>query len=164
MPEKNPHPQKSVLFVCTANQCRSPMAEVLFRDLVSSLDPEANWHVASAGCWARPNNIATQTALIVMQDRGIDLSEHLSQPVTEALLDNFNLILCMEEEHKRLIRRNFSSAREKTFLLYEMIGKEKEIGDPIGMSQYAYEDTANEMLGIMTEGFEKISKLAENHI
>jgi len=136
------------------------MAEVLFRDLLITLDPEANWHVASAGCWARPNNTATQTAVIVMQDRGIDLSEHLSQPVTEALLDNFNLILCMEEEHKRFIQRNFSSAWEKTFLLYEMIGKEKEIWDPIGMSQNAYENTANEMLGILTEGFERISSLA----
>jgi hypothetical protein len=55
---------------------------------------------------------------------------------------------------------NFSSAREKTFLLYEMIGKEEEIWDPIGMSQNAYENTANEMLGIMSEGFEKISMLA----
>lgn len=136
------------------------MAEVLFRDLLFKLDSESDWHVASAGCWARPNNIATQTAVIVMQDRGIDLSEHLSQPVTEALLDNFNLILCMEEEHERFIQRNFSSAREKTFLLYEMIGKEKEIWDPIGMSQNAYENTANEMLGILTEGFERISSLA----
>ena len=136
------------------------MAEVLFRDLLITLDPGANWHVASAGCWARPNNTATQTAVIVMQDRGIDLSEHLSQPVTEALLDNFNLILCMEEEHKRFIQRNFSSAWEKTFQLYEMIGKEKEIWDPIGMSQNAYENTANEMLGILTEGFEQISSLA----
>jgi hypothetical protein len=49
---------------------------------------------------------------------------------------------------------------EKTFLLYEMIGKEKEIWDPIGMSQNAYENTANEMLGILTEGFERISSLA----
>lgn len=136
------------------------MAEVLFRDLLTSIDPVADWHVASAGCWARPNNIATQTAVIVMQDRGINLSEHLSQPVTEALLDSFNLILCMEEEHKRFIHRNFSSAMEKTFLLYEMIGKEKEIWDPIGMSQNAYENTANEMLGILTEGFERISSLA----
>jgi hypothetical protein len=66
----------------------------------------------------------------------------------------------MEEEHKRFIHRNFSSAMEKTFLLYEMIGKEKEIWDPIGMSQNAYENTANEMLGILTEGFERISSLA----
>jgi len=132
----------------------------LFRDLVSTLDPETDWRVASAGCWARPNNIATQTAVMVMQDRGIDLSEHLSQPVTEALLDSFNLVLCMEGEHKRFIQKNFFSAREKTYLLYEMIGKEKEIWDPIGMSQNAYENTASEMLEIMTEGFEQISSLA----
>jgi protein-tyrosine-phosphatase len=160
VPENKLQPIKSVLFVCTANQCRSPMAEVLFRDLVSTLDLDSDWCVASAGCWARPNNAATQTAVAVIQDRGIDLSEHLSQPVTEALLDSFNLILCMEEDHKRFIQRNFSSAREKTFLLYEMIGKEEEIWDPIGMSQNAYENTANEMLGIMSEGFEKISMLA----
>lgn len=136
------------------------MAEVLFRDLVSKLDPDTVWNIASGGCWARPNNPATPTAVLVMQDRGIDLSEHLSQPVTEALLDSINLILCMEEEHKRHIQRNFPSAKDKTFLLYEMIGKEKEIWDPIGMSQNAYENTANEILEIMTEGFELISKKA----
>ena len=136
------------------------MAEVLFCDLVSTLDPETDWRVASAGCWARPNNIATQTAVMVMQNRGIELSEHLSQPVTEALLDSYNLILCMEEEHKRFIQRNFSSAREKTFLLYEMVGKEQEIWDPIGMSQNANENTASEMLRIITEGFKQISDLA----
>jgi protein-tyrosine-phosphatase len=136
------------------------MAEVLFRDLVSTLDPDTDWIIASAGCWARQNNTATQTAVAVIQDRGIDLSEHLSQPVTEALLDSFNLILCMEEDHKRFVQRNFSSAREKTFLLYEMIGKEQEIWDPIGMSPFAYENTANEMLRIMIEGFKRISDLA----
>lgn len=96
-----------------------------------------------------------------MQDRDIDISGHLSQPISEELLDRFNLILCMEDEHKRFIHRNFPSAQAKTFLLYEMIGKEQQIWDPIGMSQFAYENTANEMLRIMTDGFERISDLAK---
>ncbi|MBM3137393.1 MAG: hypothetical protein FJZ98_04300 [Chloroflexi bacterium] len=136
------------------------MAEFLFRNLVTSYDPGSTWQIASAGCWARPNNLATQTAITVMRDRGIDISEHLSQPITEELLDRYDLILCMEEEHKRFIHRNFPSAQTKTFLLYEMIGKAQEIWDPIGLSQFAYENTANEMLRIMTEGFERISDLA----
>jgi protein-tyrosine phosphatase len=136
------------------------MAEYLFRDLVYTLDPETDWHIASAGCWARPNNLATQTAVTVMQDREIDISGHLSQPITEDILNNFNLILCMEDEHKRFIQRNFPSTEQKTYLLYEMIGKEQEIWDPVGMSPFAYENTANEMLRIMTEGFKRISDLA----
>jgi protein-tyrosine-phosphatase len=140
------------------------MAEVLFRDLVSNLDPETEWLISSAGCWARPNNAATQTAVEVMKDRGINLEDHLSKPVTEDLLDRYNLILCMEEEHKRVIQRNFPSAKDKTFLLYEMIGKNQEIWDPIGMSKLGYENTADEILKILNEGFEKISFLASKQI
>lgn len=153
-------PHKSVLFVCSANQCRSPMAEVLFKDLVSRLEPDVRWDVASAGCWGRPNNLATTTAIEVMKDRGLNLDDHLSQPVTEALLGKYHLVLVMEEEHKRFILRNFPDVGKNTHLLYEMVDKQKEIWDPVGMSKHAYENCAEEILRIMRESFQKISALA----
>lgn len=136
------------------------MAEVLFKDLVSQLDPNAGWEIASAGCWARLNNPATSTAIKVMKDRGINLSDHLSQPITEALLEKYQLILVMEEEHKRFILRNFHDVGKNTYLLYEMVDKLQEIWDPVGMSKQAYENTADEMLRIMRDGYKKISTLA----
>jgi len=95
-----------------------------------------------------------------MRDRGINLSDHLSQSMTEALLEKYHLVLVMEEEHKHHILRNFPTFSEKTFLLYEMVNKSQEIWDPVGMSKQAYENTADEMLRIMGEGFKKISALA----
>jgi len=136
------------------------MAEVLFKDLVSQLDPETSWIINSAGCWARPNNPATSTAIEVMKDRGLNLNDHLSQPVTEALVEKYNLSLVMEEEHKRFIFRNFPDVAKNTYLLYEIVDKLQEIWDPVGMSKQAYENTADEMLRIMREGFKKISTLA----
>lgn len=154
---------KSVLFVCSANQCRSPMAEAFFKDMVSGIDPDTHWQIESAGCWARPGNPATYSAIEVLNLRGIDLSEHNSQPVTETLLENFNLILCMESEHKRYIQRNFSSAYEKTYLLTEMIGKSKEIWDPVGMTLEIYNHIADEIIEILDSGFEALSLLASVH-
>ena len=136
------------------------MAEVLFKDLVSRLEPDVMWNIASAGCWARPNNLATTTAIEVMKDRGLNLDDHLSQPVTEALLDQYHLVLVMEEQHKGFILRNFPDVGKNTYLLYEMVDKQKEIWDPVGMSRQAYENTADEMLRIMKEGFKNISTLA----
>jgi protein-tyrosine-phosphatase len=136
------------------------MAEVLFKDLTSKLDPDVKWDIDSAGCWARPNDPATSTAIGVMKDRDLNLNDHLSQPITDALLEKYALVLAMQEEHKRFILRNFPDAVGKTYLLYEMINRIQEIWDPVGMSKQAYANTADEMLRIMSEGFCKISELA----
>ncbi|HUV16269.1 MAG TPA: low molecular weight protein arginine phosphatase [Pelolinea sp.] len=156
MPKDSSVYSHSILFICTANQCRSPMAEVLFKDLVSRKDRGEDWNIESAGCWARPGIPATDAAILVMVNRGLDLSEHASQPVTEALLEQFDLILCMETEHKQFIQRNFPSVRENTFLLSGMVGEKREIWDPVGMSLIDYEETANEILDILEKGFAKI--------
>lgn len=136
------------------------MAEALLRDLAARTDPHADWHIESAGCWARPGNPPTNLAIQVMQQHGIDIHGHLSQPVTGAFLERFNLILCMEAQHQRHILRNFPFAQGKTFLLYEMVGKSQEIRDPVGLSLSAYENTADEMINVFHDGFDQISSLS----
>jgi protein-tyrosine-phosphatase len=73
----------SILFVCSANQCRSPMAEALFKDLVRERGEENEWRVESAGVWAYAGAPATENAQLAMQKRGLDLSQHRSQPATD---------------------------------------------------------------------------------
>jgi protein-tyrosine-phosphatase len=137
------------------------MAEVLFKNyLEESGETPGNWLVASAGLYAYPNYPATDNAESVMANHGLDLSNHRSQAVTESLLEKFNLILCMELNHKRTIKRNFPSAADKVFLLYEIVNENKEIWDPVGSSFSAYERTAGEILSIIKMGFEKIKNLA----
>jgi len=154
--------QYSVLFVCTANQCRSPMAEALFiRYLKDNGDDLEKWNVASAGCWAYPNLSATPHAIQTAEKMGGDLNFHSSKAVSEKLLKDFNLILCMEFDHTHFIKRNFPEAADDVFLLSEMVGEVFEIHDPIGGTLENYEQTAEKLNEIILSGFKKIHNLSK---
>jgi len=149
--------KKSVLFVCAANQCRSPMAMVLFKDMAAKRGEKLeDWRIESAGIYAITGYPATKDAIIAISEMGLDLLDHRSQPVTESLLDKFNLILCMENDQVNLVKRNFPNARDRIFLLSEMADQDQDILDPVGQSQNTYKDTANEILGYLKKGFSKI--------
>ena len=76
------------------------MGEGILKHLVET-KPEANqWHIESAGVWARKGNPPTPTAVLVMKFMGIDIDSHLSQPVSKELLARFDVILTMERIHK----------------------------------------------------------------
>jgi len=157
----NPDANHSVLFVCTANQCRSPMAEVIFKQsLVDNGYDLDKWQIESAGCWAYDGLSATDTAVLAASEMGLDLTNHNSRGISESLLDRFNLILCMEFDHKRTLQRNFTEAKERIFLLSEMADEEKEIDDPVGLSLEAYLDTTDEIRGYLDTGMEKIFQLS----
>ncbi|MDK2982311.1 MAG: protein arginine phosphatase [Chloroflexota bacterium] len=158
IPEKTLH---SVLFVCSANQCRSPMAEVLFTDLVNQNGkPPADWRIASAGVWAYSGMPATSTAVTAMRERGLELKGHRSQGISGYLLKQYNLILCMTLDHKQSMSRNFPEHAHKIFLLSEMIERDGEIDDPVGLSERRYQSTADEIMDILTNGFDKIYRLS----
>ena len=87
----------SILLVCTANQCRSPMAEVLFKEFLKSQGQAASkWRVESAGVHAAQNSPTTTYTQEVVAELGLDLSQHLSQVVTKDLVKSFQLVLTME--------------------------------------------------------------------
>jgi protein-tyrosine-phosphatase len=150
---------KSVLFVCTANICRSPMAEGLFKSFVS--DEIDDWEIGSAGTWADTGSPAASYTLAVLANRGIDLSEHASRRVTRELLSAYNLILVMERGHKEGIKAEFPEYSGKVFLISEMVGAKFEVRDPIGGPLVEYEYTSKEIENIFTRGFQRITELAE---
>jgi protein-tyrosine-phosphatase len=154
---------KSLIFVCTANICRSPIAERLLRAKIPAYgSEECDWRVESAGTWALEGEPAARMAQKLLSAHGIDLSDHRSRQVTRELLNQFNLILVMENGHKEAMRIEFPEIAPKTYLLYEMIGLRYEVIDPIGGSTRDFEDTIREIENILTQGFEKISTLVEN--
>lgn len=136
------------------------MAMALFRDLVKNESEE--WQIESAGVWGRKNYPATEYAIQTMKNLGLNLEDHLSQPVTEALLEKFNLILCMENDQVSFIKRNIPSAKLKVFLLSEMVDRSNEIWDPIGLSIGIYSDTAQEIYTILEKGLIKIKDLSNS--
>jgi protein-tyrosine-phosphatase len=150
---------RSVLIVCTANICRSPMAMAQLREKVSQEGGE-NWCIESAGVWAFDGQPAAQNTQKVLELRGIDLSEHRSRQITGHMLNDFNLILTMEVGHKEALRAAFPESASKIFMLSEMVGEFSDIADPVGGSLSNFEDTYRDIDEILTTGFSKIRDLS----
>jgi len=107
-----------ILFVCTANQCRSPMAEALLRRHLTEREIPAE--VSSCGL-LEGNMPAAEIALEAMKDFDLDLSDHRSRRVSRYLIDESDLILTMTREHLREIVVNDPSSFGKTFTLKELV-------------------------------------------
>lgn len=150
---------KSVLFVCTANVCRSPMAQGLF--LAALGENVDHWRVESAGVAAVEGAPASQKTLELLAERGIDLSSHKSRPVDRYLMEQFNLILVMEHRHKQILQSQFPQFASKVYLLSEMVGEQREIDDPGGGTMEDYRRTAQILESIFQEGYSRIEQLAQ---
>ena len=127
---------KHVLFVCTGNVCRSPMAEGLFRKL---LDGRTDITVSSAGVSAGRGQPASGDAVRALQPLGIDLSKFRSQPVSEELVEKATHIFVMTRDHKRLLELFFPEAAGKTRLLRDLEKGAPDVPDPIGLGRATYE-------------------------
>jgi protein-tyrosine-phosphatase len=148
----------SVLFVCTANICRSPMAEGLLKGMVA--DEADQWRIASAGIWALVGQPAALHTRQVLQQRGLALPDFRSRSINKALMDEFNLILTMERGHKEALRAAFPEYAGKVRLLNELVGRSGDILDPVGGPVEDFEDTAQELETLLKSGYDQLRRLA----
>jgi protein-tyrosine-phosphatase len=118
-----------ILIVCTGNLCRSPMASVVLRRVLSERGCDGI-EVGSAGTWAESGNRATSEACSVVADRGMDLSPHRSRPLTADELRSADLVIAMTSVHLREIGSLDPDAAGKTLLLKEIA--ELSFGEPEG--------------------------------
>lgn len=135
---------KRILFVCTGNTCRSPMAEGLLRQAVAG---RGDYEVASAGVAAAAGEPASRHALTTLARRGITLDGFASQPVSQELVDWATHIFAMTGGHLAALERRFPAAGDKLYLACEFVdlpdhGIGADIPDPIGMGPGAYEEVA----------------------
>jgi protein-tyrosine-phosphatase len=149
----------SILFVCSANQCRSPMAEALFREHLEQMGVGDAWRVESAGVWAMVEAPAMALAREVMKERGLDISDHRSQGVSAEFLQEFDLILVMEDMHRRSLQRNYPEAADKVYLLTEIADREGNIDDPVYGTKETYLATVEKLEELLKQGFIKILQL-----
>jgi len=134
---------KNVLFVCTGNICRSPIAEGFFRRLSGN---RKDIEVASAGVHAVRGQPPSVYAVEVCAEEGTDISDLRSQPLTGALVDRATHIFAMTGAHLETIQTLFPQSAEKTFLIreFEQPGTTvwRDVPDPIGLGREVYEGCA----------------------
>jgi protein-tyrosine-phosphatase len=127
------HP--STLLVCTANICRSPMAEALWRHAASRVDH--GFPVASAGIEAQPGRSADPICVDLLAERGIDLTEHRAARLSPESAMRHELVLVMEPEHQRRILAAVPALAGRVHLLGRWGAG--PIEDPYGASRAEYE-------------------------
>lgn len=151
----------SILFICTANQCRSPMAEVIGRDLLTRAYPAAGWRVGSAGVRAADGYPATPASATVAGRHGFDLSRHSSRALTQQMVEGADLLVTMEAAHKQAILTAFPQAEGRVFVLGELIDREADVDDPIGLAMGEYERTYALLERWIGEALPRIAELME---
>jgi protein-tyrosine-phosphatase len=145
--------RKRILFVCTGNICRSPMAEALARSLMDDRSLE----FGSAGLSAEEGSPASDHAHAVMAKRELDLESHRAVKVDNAILAEADLVLAMEAKHRDRLER-FPSSKGKVMLLSEWAGASPPgpgIDDPYGMGESEYEETAERLAELIEAGLRR---------
>ena len=138
----------NILFVCTGNTCRSPMAEGLFKKIVHSHDDEEEelLSIASGGMNAAEGMSANQKAIDALLDYNVDISSHKAKNVDAQTIADADLILAITEAHKEMLLYFFGgAAEEKTYTLLEYIGSHGDIDDPYGQSETVYKQCAKKI-------------------
>ncbi|MCI5836558.1 MAG: low molecular weight protein arginine phosphatase [Veillonellaceae bacterium] len=132
-----------ILFICTGNTCRSPMAEALLRQMAA--EREADVVVLSAGLAAFPGDPATVQAQQAVAELGADLREHRSRRVALPHLAAADVVVTMTEAHRAALREWAPEYAEKVYTLAEWSGRGEDIADPFGKDEAAYRKTASEI-------------------
>lgn len=150
----------TLLFVCTANRFRSPLAAHYFQNKMDERNSLRNLTISSAGTWTKDGQKATREAELIANEAGLSLEAHRSREVTDTILQEADLILVMEAGHKEAISSEFPAVASRIRLLSNVtIGVGFDIPDPYSTPEPA-ERIAKEIFKLLDQGYQRIVELA----
>lgn len=134
-----------IVLVCTGNTCRSPMAEALLRarlaqllDIPANALPDYGVTIVSAGIAAMEGAPASPEAVQIMKERGLDLSQHMSQPLSDRLVRMADIILTMTRAHRDAIVAHWPDSADRV----QPLSPQQDVADPIGGPRESYQQCA----------------------
>lgn len=150
-------PTKTILFVCTGNTCRSPLAQALATKALTAAAVDG-WTVASAGLSAQFGMPASKEACAVARDWGLDVASHRAEPLSQELLAEAELVLVMTDGHKTALTSVAPAFADKIYTIKEFVGQAGDVSDPFGRGISFYQKTAEELRELITQVVEKIKE------
>ena len=143
-----------IMFVCTGNTCRSPMAEAIAK----SVFPEDKYEIISRGISVYANAPASTNAQQAVKNAGLDLSEHVSKQISEEDIKTSDVIFTMTNAHKQMLMNVCAKYGKPIFSLAEFVGSTEEISDPYGAGLEVYENCFRQIAGYVNMAAEIIKE------
>lgn len=151
----------SVLFVCTGNQYRSPLAAACLRKILRHTGELDEYNISSAGTWVVPGLPASPVLVQFARNHNIELDDHHTCEVNLELLQKQDLVLVMEQGHREALKTEFPCMKNRIFLLSEVVDKHVyDIPDP-AKNLKDFENLAGDLVELVERGAREICWLAK---
>ena len=158
--------KKKIVFLCTGNTCRSPMAEFILKDELVKRNRRSEFIVTSAGLSVGDNDTINPLAKEALKTLKVKCGKFVSKPLTIKLAESAHLIVCMTESHRRAILKSpvaSEGVKAKTVTVASLTGGD-EVSDPFGLDLSAYIKTAQYLAYAMDDIIEKVDTQAQKII